>query len=127
MAIYKCNSCGTVMDTEEAAKSLGYSPGTKTSFMISKCSICGSNDIKIETSTNLNNQLLSLKDRKIMAECALMLKQAGWTTDLVYEASTGNETAVYAMISCGFNVNVVNEHGETALMKAAACKWSNYK
>ncbi|MBN2545206.1 MAG: hypothetical protein JXB50_05365 [Spirochaetes bacterium] len=45
MAIYKCNSCGAVMDTDVATKSLGYSAGTKISFMLSKCGNCGSTDI----------------------------------------------------------------------------------
>jgi hypothetical protein len=46
MAKYRCNSCGAELDTEVAARQLGYSSGAKTSFIVSKCGNCGSSDIK---------------------------------------------------------------------------------
>lgn len=46
MAKYRCNSCGAELDTEVAARQLGYSSGARTSFIVSKCGNCGSSDIK---------------------------------------------------------------------------------
>lgn len=46
MAVYRCNSCGAELDTEAAARQLGYSPGARTNFIVSKCGNCGSTDIK---------------------------------------------------------------------------------
>jgi hypothetical protein len=44
--IYKCKKCGAKMDTDAAAKSLGYPPSAKVSFLSpSRCGVCGSTDI----------------------------------------------------------------------------------
>jgi DNA-directed RNA polymerase subunit RPC12/RpoP len=48
MAIYRCKSCGAIMDSDAFTAGLGYGAGVKASFVELKCGKCGSRNIKEE-------------------------------------------------------------------------------
>lgn len=55
MVVYKCNSCGAIMDTDAAARAMGYGPDTKVSVMSSppsKCGVCGSTNISLVSNSS---------------------------------------------------------------------------
>lgn len=46
MAIYRCNACGAITDTDSTARALGYSEGAKAGFTApSQCGSCGSSNL----------------------------------------------------------------------------------